>query len=86
MDQLTGSHLLLLFLKRTVILVSIDMVKPNKARKRKRDFIPTVEEVRHLLNGSNSFSKLDLNNGFHQLELYPYSRNVTAFFPHVGLC
>ena len=28
---------------------------------------------------------MDLNNGFHQLELAPESRNMTTFATHVGL-
>ena len=37
------------------------------------------------LNGATVFSKLDLNQGYHQLELDESSRYVTAFATHVGL-
>lgn len=37
------------------------------------------------LNGAKVFSKLDLNAGYHQLELHPESRNITTFSTHVGL-
>ena len=37
------------------------------------------------LNCVNLFSKLDLRQGYHQLELSPQSRNVTTFKTHVGL-
>ena len=39
----------------------VDMVKPNKAIKRVRHVIPTIDEMRHDYNGSMIFTKLDLN-------------------------
>ena len=61
------------------------MVEPNRAIKRTRHVIPTVEESRHDLNGDRIFSKLDLANRFHQLELDEESRNITTFSTHMGL-
>ena len=61
------------------------MVEPNRAIKRTRYVIPTVEELRNDLNGAKVFSKLDLANGFHQLELDAKSRDITTFSTHVGL-
>ena len=37
------------------------------------------------LNGSTVFSKLDLKWGFHQVELYERSREITTFVTHRGL-
>ena len=37
------------------------------------------------LNGMTVFSKLDLTNAYHQLELDKESRYVTTFTTHVGL-
>lgn len=37
------------------------------------------------LNGARFFSKLDLNCGYHQLELEPSTRYITTFSTHVGL-
>ena len=54
------------------------MVEPN------RHVIPTIEEpLRHDL----IFSKLDLTNGFHQLdlELDEERKGITTFSTHVGL-
>ena len=45
------------------------MTQANKAIKRVRHFIPILDELRYDLNGAKVFSKLDLNKGFHQLEL-----------------
>ena len=67
------------------IRMCVDMVQPNRAIKRVRHVIPTVEELRHDMNGMKVFSKLDLNNGFHQLELEEESRHMTTFSSHMGL-
>jgi hypothetical protein len=37
------------------------------------------------LNGATVFSKLDLNQGYNQLELAPESRYITTFSTHLGL-
>ncbi len=44
-----------------------------------------MEELRHDLNGAKIFSKLELTNGFHQLELDEKSKGITTFSTHVGL-
>ena len=41
--------------------------------------IPTVDAVLEELNGSTVFSKLDMNMGFHQIELDEDSRDITTF-------
>ena len=63
----------------------VDMVQPNKAIKRVRHVIPTIEELRHEFNGCNYFTKIDLNQGYHQLELDKDSRYITTFSSHIGL-
>ena len=67
------------------IRICVDMVESNRAIKRTRHVIPTVEELRYDLNGAKIFSKLDLTNGFHQLELDEASRSITTFSTHIGL-
>ena len=67
------------------IRMCVDMREANKAIKRTRHVIPTIDEIRHELNGSTVYSKLDLNKGFHQLELDENSRSITTFSTHVGL-
>ena len=37
------------------------------------------------MNGATIFSKIDLNKGYHQLELHPESRYITTFTTHKGL-
>ena len=37
------------------------------------------------MTGATVFSKIDLNKGYHQLELHPNSRPITTFRTHQGL-
>ena len=67
------------------IRICVDMGAPNVAIKRVRCVIPTIEEIRHKLNGAVKFTKLYLTKGFHQLELHPDSRYITTFATHIGL-
>ena len=57
----------------------------NEAIRRVRHPIPTVNDIRFALNGAKFFSKLDLSQAYHQLELHEQSRYVTTFSTHVGL-
>ena len=57
----------------------------NTAIKRTRHPIPTLESVSMELNGASFFSKLDLCQAYHQLELSPESRHITTFCTHLGL-
>ena len=63
----------------------IDMREANKAIKREKHPMPTLDDVIADLNGSTDFSKLDLSGACHQLELAEDSRYITTFSTHVGL-
>ena len=67
------------------IRMCVDMREPNKAIERTRNIIPTVEELKLEVNGATVFSKLDLKNGFHQLQLEENSIHITTFSTHLGL-
>ena len=67
------------------IRLCVDMRQPNKAIKRERHTMPTIDELILDLNGSKVFSKLDLRSGYHQLELHPDSRYITTFSTHLGI-
>lgn len=58
---------------------------PNKAIQRTKHITPTVDDIIHYLNGTKIFSKLDMNAGYHQIELEEQSRYITTFTTHVGL-
>ena len=57
----------------------------NQAIQRVRHLIPTVDDVSLDLNCAQYFSKLDLTQAYHQLELDPKSRYITTFSTHLGL-
>ena len=57
----------------------------NNAIKRVRHPIPTVKDVSLELNGAKFFTKLDLTQAYHQLELSPSSRHITTFVTHTGI-
>ena len=61
------------------------MRKANEAIKRERHITPTIDDIILKLNGAQVFTKLDMNNGFHQLVLSKDSRNITVFYTHAGL-
>ena len=67
------------------VRVCVDMRQANKAVKRERHVTPTMKEMIGDLNGARVFSKLDLNQGYNQLELAPESRYITTFGTHLGL-
>ena len=67
------------------IQLCVDMREVNSAISRERHLLPTLDEVIHNLNGATVFSKLDLNQGYHQLSLHPGSRHITTFSTHIGL-
>ena len=61
------------------------MRQTNSAINRVRHPIPTVDDIRLELNGAKWFSKLDLSQAYHQLELEENSRYITTFTTHEGL-
>lgn len=67
------------------IRVCIDMRAPNTAIQRERHNVPTLDELTTMLSGARVFSKLDLNQGYNQLELHEDSRYITTFATHKGL-
>ena len=67
------------------VRICVDLRQANKAVQRQQYPIPTVEEILEPLNGATTFSKLDLNMGYHQIELDPESRHLTTFSTDRGL-
>jgi hypothetical protein len=60
------------------IRLCVDMREPNKAILRSRHITPTLDDMILDLNGSKVFPKMNLRNGYHQLELSEDSRNITS--------
>ena len=67
------------------IQICVDMKKPNEAMLHEKREFPAVEDILKELNGVVKFSKLDLNHGYHQLELDVGSRHLTTFSTPWGL-
>ena len=67
------------------IRICTDARKSNRAIKRQRHITPTVNDLRHKLNGAAVISKFDLRSGYNQLVIHPKSRYITAFCTHMGV-
>ena len=67
------------------IRLCLDMRGPNTAIQRTRHNTPSLDDLVHDLNGACVFSKLDMNQAYHQLELHPDSRYLTTFSSPIGL-
>ena len=67
------------------VRICVDMRQANEAIIRVRHPIPTVDDISFKLNGGTYFSKLDLSQAYHQLELDEASRFITTFSTNFGL-
>ena len=67
------------------IRLNVDMREANKAIPRTHTVMPTLDDIINELNGATVFSHLDMNHGYHQLELKENSCDITTFATHVGL-
>ena len=67
------------------IRMNVDARDVNKALKRTKQHIETVQEIRHKLTGATRFSELDLGHGYHQIALDEKSRYMSTFQTHEGL-
>lgn len=71
--------------KPNEIRICVDMRSLNQAILREWHVIPTIDNVVSDLNGCKVFSKIYLNQGYHQILLPSDSRQFTTFSTHVGL-
>ena len=67
------------------VCLCVDMRMPNKAIKWVCYPIPTINDINVIVNGARYFSKLDLNQEYHQLPGDEESRFITTFATHIGL-
>ena len=67
------------------IRMVVDMRSANEAIRRTHYPVPTLDELLEKFNTCTKFSKVDLNHGYHQIELNPESRYITTFSTHLGL-
>lgn len=66
------------------IRLCVNISKPNEALGTHHPY-PTSEEILQDLNGSKFFSKIDLKECYHQIELAESSPYLRTFKTHVGL-
>ena len=66
------------------IHLCVDLREPDSQIVAEVHPLPTIEELQSRLQG-NVYSKIDLKSAYHQLQLHPDSRDVTAFITHDGL-
>lgn len=63
----------------------VDMRRANMAILRENHPLPTMEHLLPKIRKAEYFSKLDIKNAFHQVELHPDSRHITTFISSKGL-
>jgi transposase InsO family protein len=66
------------------VRICTDYKQLNKAVKRERYMLPTLDDILHKLRGAKVFSKLDATSGFFQLPLDEESSKLTAFMTPCG--
>lgn len=63
----------------------VDMRRANLAIKREAHLMPTFEDFLPRLRNARVFSRLDIKDAFHQVELHESSRHITTFITHKGV-
>ena len=61
------------------------MQQADKAIIRECHIIPKIEDILTELHGAKYFSKIDLTEGYHQINLDQNSKHITIFATHQGL-
>ena len=61
------------------------MRRANKAILSENQPLPTFDLFMTKFRGANFFTRLDLRNAYHQLELHESSREITTFITQKGL-
>nr|CAI5858972.1 unnamed protein product [Callosobruchus analis] len=67
------------------IRICIDMRKANTAIKRENYPLPTIDSLLPKFRKARYFSRLDIKNAFHQVEISEESRYITTFITSKGL-
>lgn len=67
------------------IRLCVDMIRANQAVLRETHPFPIVEELFAGMKGAQRFSKLDIKEAYHQVEISERSREITTFITKQGL-
>jgi len=79
------SPMVLVFKENGDIRLCLDMRRANQAILRQNHPLPTFEAFMTQLRDARYFSRLDLKDAYHQLELHEQSREITTFITPLGL-
>lgn len=61
------------------------MRRENEAIKRENHLMPTFEDILPRMENAKYFTRLDVKDAFHQIELHESSRYITTFITHKGI-
>lgn len=67
------------------VRLCVDMRRANQAVMRETHPLPLVDEILGSVNGAKIFSKVDIKDAYHQLEISERSRPITTFITKTGL-
>lgn len=67
------------------IRICLDMRRANAAILKENHPLPCMEKLLPKIRKAQYFTKLDIKNAFHQVELHPNSRHLTTFITSRGL-
>ena len=79
------SNIVVIFKANGEIRICLDMRRANEAIERERYPLPIFDSFITNLRNAKYFSRLDLTNAYHQLELHEQSRSITTFITHKGM-
>ncbi|KAG7303117.1 hypothetical protein JYU34_013146 [Plutella xylostella] len=67
------------------VRVCVDMRRANEAIVRENHPLPTMDKLLPQVRQAKYFTKLDIKDAFHQIEIHPDSRHITTFIASKGL-
>ena len=80
-----ASPVILVRKKDGTMRLCIDYRKLNAITKKDAHQLPRIEDIFDTLSGSKFFTTLDMEMGYHQVEVHPDDREKTAFTTPFGL-
>lgn len=67
------------------VRLCVDMRRANRAVLREKHPLPVIDELLGGIDGAIRFSKLDIKDAYHQIEISERSREITTFITKYGL-
>ncbi|GBP83470.1 Retrovirus-related Pol polyprotein from transposon 297 [Eumeta japonica] len=71
--------------QRDIIELVVDMCRANEAIIRENHPLPTMDNLLPKMKDAKVFTKLDIKDAFHQIEIHPATRHITTFITSKGL-